>query len=1053
MRRLRIPISLIALLLIANFTSAQRIPDPHVGKLENTRWGTMDGNLVRTVFANHGEIANWDEPAWPSGEWPKGTGHTFVDGVALVVAAPIVDVFGKRHHFVETRYREDMDVSPNGIPWGYAPLPGYCNLDPKINLNNSPAMSNDPLTWPSFWPDKPLDWAGKWNGFFGLGKTNADLETYFVFDDDPDEEFVYYPDPSDTTRRGLGTEVACRLFQWNQVLAQDVIFAIYFITNEGKANYDSTYFAFHIDWGIGGHDDSADDAGIYDLDLDIAWAFDGNGYGSPYNWSPVGVAGFAFLESPGIFRDGRDNDNDGLIDERRDSGPGAFLDNYPFGVADVTSFQKFYTERELRPHWSGDENINWDAFIDLNGNGNYDIGEPLNDDVGVDGLGPNEPDYPGPDAGEGDGIPTAGEPDFDFLDKDESDQIGLTGFQVFVLHEYKMENDEAYWNGLKAAPPPREKLVQNTNLGMFFSSGPFSLKAEETQFYSMALLFGEDQNQLARTKKTIQQIYNASYRFAKPPDKSRLTAIAGDHKVVLYWDDTAEKSWDPFLQQNDFEGYRIYRTTDPEFLEAQTITNAYGKDTYREFIAEFDLENGIRDLHPVDVQGIKFNLGEDTGLRHYYVDTNVQNGQTYYYALVPYDRGLIDTTATGEISGISPSEASSVIKVSTAGVVEYVDVNCAVVTPQAPAAGYQEPHLADNIVQNGPATGKVEIELLDASSIGDNNAYEILFHDTTSFALNQNPAFDLINLTSGDTLLKRESLRHGVGITPVTQGFVAHVYNDTSVQVIESELGWVKGQHDYVFRVGKNTSLIGRFVPYPADFELTFYDTVVDTSLALLFGQKAIPVNFMIYNLTEGRQMDFLFGDKDNDSKFTPGDSITILIGTKLGAPLPTPKSRFKTAWSFFFDQSVGSNVTLPQPGDVFRFRVTKPFRDGENLRFTTRGASVDPAKAKTGLDAITVVPNPYRAAATWEPRSAFRFGRGERRVYFNNLPNRCTIRIYTVAGALVNTIEHDSPVENGSEPWDLISKDGMDVAYGIYLYHVDAPDIGNQIGKFAVIK
>jgi len=79
--------------------------------------------------------------------------------------------------------------------------------------------------------------------------------------------------------------------------------------------------------------------------------------------------------------------------------------------------------------------------------------------------------------------------------------------------------------------------------------------------------------------------------------------------------------------------------------------------------------------------------------------------------------------------------------------------------------------------------------------------------------------------------------------------------------------------------------------------------------------------------------------------------------------------------------------------------------------------------------------------------------GRGERRVYFNNLPNRCTIRIYTVAGALVNTIEHDSPVENGSEPWDLISKDGMDVAYGIYLYHVDAPDIGNQIGKFAVIK
>ncbi|MDZ7345772.1 MAG: hypothetical protein ONA69_03175, partial [candidate division KSB1 bacterium] len=106
--------------------------------------------------------------------------------------------------------------------------------------------------------------------------------------DDPDEEFLFYPEPTDSSRRGLGVEVAFRLFQWNQVLAQDVIFAIYFITNEGKTNYDSTYFAFHIDWGIGGHDDSADDCGNYDLDLDIAWAFDGNGYGSPYNWSPVG---------------------------------------------------------------------------------------------------------------------------------------------------------------------------------------------------------------------------------------------------------------------------------------------------------------------------------------------------------------------------------------------------------------------------------------------------------------------------------------------------------------------------------------------------------------------------------------------------------------------------------------------------------------------------------------------------------------------------------------------------------------------------------------------
>ena len=1040
------------LLFCTTLSFGQRKPDPNVGQLQNTRWGLMDGNLVRTVFSNHGEIANWDEKAWPSGEWPKGSGHTYVDGVALVVAAPLVDVQGNRHHSVVTRYREDMDVSPDGIPWGFAPLPGYFNPDPKVNTSNSPAVSNDPNTWPAFWPDKEMDWAGQWNGFFGKGKTNADLESYSVFDDDPDEEFLYYPDPSDSSRRGLGLEVASRLFQWNQVLAQDVIFAIYYITNEGQANYDSTFFAFHIDWGIGGHDDSADDGGNYDLDLDIAWAFDGNGYGSPYNWSPVGVAGFAFLESPGIFRDGRDNDHDGLIDEKRDSGPGAFLDASPYGIDDINRFKEAYPNNEIRPHWSGDENINWDSYLDLNENGRYDVGEPLRDDVGADGLGPNDGNYTGPDDGEGDGMPTAGEPDFDFTDKDESDQIGLTGFNVFTLHEYKMENDEAYWNGLRSAPPPRDKLVQNTNLGMFFSSGPFALKAGETQFYSMSLLFGEDQKQLARTKKTIQQIYNASYRFAKPPDKSRLTAVAGDKKVVLYWDSRAERSWDPFLQEHDFEGYRIYRTTDPEFLEAQTITNAYGKKIYRRPIAQFDLQNGISGLHPVDVDGIKFNLGDDTGLRHYYVDTDVTNGQTYYYALVPYDRGLVETTATGEMSGLSPSESPSVIKVSAAGVVEYMDINTAVITPQAPAAGYNPPFLKDGVQQNGPATGEITIDLLDPTVLKDGNDYEISFSDTSLYAQAVNPDFKLVNLTSGELLLEKVTLADGRATSPVVEGLAVNVANDTSVKIIETESGWVKGDGDVLFRVGVDSSLLGRHVNYPADFEITFYDHVVDTSQALLFGQKAIPVNFNIYNLTENRTMEFLIADKDRNNEFSAGDHITLIVGSRLGEPLAEPKSQFKTAWAIYYLPGI-ENQSAPQPGDVYRFRTTKPFRNGETARFTVTGAQVNAQQAGGDLDKITVVPNPYRVAASWESRSPFQFGRGERRIYFNNLPEKCTIRIYTVRGYLVDTIEHDSIAENGSEAWNLLTKDGMNIAYGVYVFHVDAPSVGTYIGKFAVIK
>ncbi|MCG3120907.1 MAG: hypothetical protein ALAOOOJD_03802 [bacterium] len=1048
---MKIPTKLITIFffVLAATAFAQRQPDPNVGQLKNTRKGIMDGNLVRTIFWNHGEVADW--PNQPSGEWPKGSGHSYVDGVALVVAAPIVDAQGRRRHSVVTRYREDMDVSPEQIPWGFAPLPGYFNDNPKTNPANAPAISNDPRTWPSRWPDKPLDWAGLWNGFFGKGVTNADLESYVVFDDDPDEEFLFYPDPSDSSRRGLGLEVASRMFQWNQVLAQDVIFAIYFITNEGKTDYDSTYFAFHIDWGIGGTDDSADDGGNYDEDLDIAWAFDGNGYGSPGNWSPVGVGGFAFLESPGIFRDSRDNDNDGLLNERRDGGPGVFLDQYPYGVADVQAFQKFYPEHELRPHWSGDENIDWDGFEDLNNNGVWNEGEPLRDDVGADGLGPFDANYPGPDFGEADGIPTAGEPDFDFTDKDESDQIGLTGFNVFVLHEYKMENDEAYWNGLRAALPPRDKLVQNTNLGMFFSSGPFGLKAGDTQFYSMSLLFAEDINDLARTKKTVQQIYNADYRFAKPPDKPQLKAIAGDGKVVLYWDNKAELSYDPFLQDFDFEGYNIYRATDPEFLEVQTITDSYGKKRYREPIAKFDLKDGIKGLHPIDVEGIKFNLGEDSGLQHFYIDRNVKNGQTYYYAVVPYDRGLVDTTATGEISGISPSEAPSVIKVSVAGVVESTDINAAIVTPQAPAAGYVDPQIDGEIVHNGPGTGTVAVQMLDPARIKNSNSYRFVFSDTSAFAIDPAPNYTLVNTTTGDTLVKQVPILEGRATTPVTDGFVNFLFNDLKVQVLEAETGWLVGSSNYGVRVGPNNSLIGRYVTYPADFELRFYDSIVDTSEALLFGQQRIPVNFKIWNLTENRQMDFLFGDRDNDKQFSPGDSVTMVTGQTLGQ---RPQgSRFKSAWAIFFDHPNGASPKPPKAGDIYRLVVSKPFRRGESFEFKVRGARVEPQLAKNSLSNIAVVPNPYVGGASWEPRNPFQFGRGERRIYFINLPAKCTIRIYTMRGYLVDTLVHEAPAENGAEAWDLVSKDGMDIAYGVYVYHVDAPELGTQIGKFAVIK
>ena len=72
-----------------------------------------------------------------------------------------------------------MDEDELGlVKWGFHPVFGYVN-----SFQDSPALSDDPNTWPSAWPSTGTmtKWPGEWDGRFGRGVQYADLETYFVF--------------------------------------------------------------------------------------------------------------------------------------------------------------------------------------------------------------------------------------------------------------------------------------------------------------------------------------------------------------------------------------------------------------------------------------------------------------------------------------------------------------------------------------------------------------------------------------------------------------------------------------------------------------------------------------------------------------------------------------------------------------------------------------------------------------------------------------------------------------------------------------------------------
>ena len=116
----------------------------------------------------------------------------------------------------------------------------------------------------------------------------------------------------------------------------------------------------------------------------------------------------------------------------------------------------------------------------------------------------------------------------------------------------------------------------------------------------------------------------------------------------------------------------------------------------------------------------------------------------------------------------------------------------------------------------------------------------------------------------------------------------------------------------------------------------------------------------------------------------------------------------------------------------------------------------------------VGVYPNPYYARAYWDGGTE-----RSRKLYFNNLPPRAEIRIYTLVGDLIDAFDHDAPTYNandirwfqtfsdgsqqfsgGEHAWDLITRKDQAIATGLYLFTVRNKDTGEvQRGKFMVIK
>jgi hypothetical protein len=157
-------------------------------------------------------------------------------------------------------------------------------------------------------------------------------------------------------------------------------------------------------------------------------------------------------------------------------------------------------------------------------------------------------------------------------------------------------------------------------------------------------------------------------------------------------------------------------------------------------------------------------------------------------------------------------------------------------------------------------------------------------------------------------------------------------------------------------------------------------------------------------------------------------------------------------SWEMAFG---GKNTYVPKAGDSLYIKFIKPLSSLDKFVFTTNREDYDVNTAKDRMDQIKVVPNPYVVTNIFEqPLPAQMRGRGERVIKFINLPPYAKINIYSSSGDHVRSLMHDGTLNNGTVNWDLRTKEGLDVAYGVYFYVVEAEGFsGKKFGKIAIIK
>ncbi len=632
------------------------------------------------------------------------------------------------------------------------------------------------------------------------------------------------------------------------------------------------------------------------------------------------------------------------------------------------------------------------------------------------------------------------------------------------------------------------------------NTGPFSLAPGDTQEVVVGTVAGLGADRLSSINvmkfydQFVQSTYDALFQVTPAPAAPAVKIAELDGEITLEWgsDTSAVKKTENTISQPGafiFEGYNVYQlpSRSASLSQAKRLAT-FDLLTQPTVILDrqFDKKSGEILMLPVQ-------FGTNSGITRHYQFTRdhildidkLNNGQEYYLAITAYSRTTVD--------GFLPAALES-------------SPNILTVIPQSPQGVRYNTFYGDTInpVHTiGIADNKFEVKVIDPSVItGDKYEVRTMTGDSVIVNfINANrdtiilkfPAIDweLYNITKGKVTIPQNSNfsidASNVIVDGFKFGFNASPYwvqgQEISSQTYkpEANFNWAPvnwggkffgGGLDlgYWFFGGLNPWEVNHTVEVRFNSTQTqkayVYQRTTGTAASAYTGFYEQP--FTVWDVTNPaspRQIDFTileaFGSATSNNIWAPGaaaaareyfafvdeDYTATEKSAYIGKTYGTRHGELPITYSGWY---ILKDNTKPayKDGDVWRITATKTLTKDDRWVFDTQSRKLVASAEYDKIDAqkVGVYPNPYYAFNPAETNRFVRF------VTFNKLPAKATIRIFNLAGQLVRTLKKEDPTQ--FLRWDLNNENNFPVASGIYVAHVDMPDVGvTKILKVAIIQ